>query len=80
MKNTENGNVYLFFFQALSSDLGEDRPNFPGSRSNWTESLEFVQPDLYDGIPVYRVMNRKGEIIDPNYDPKVLFLMSVNIT
>lgn len=49
----------------------EDRPNFPGSRSSWTEKIEFIQPDLYDGIPVYRVMNRKGEIIDPAHDPQV---------
>lgn len=54
----------------MSSEV-EDRPNFPGSRSNWTEKIEFVQPDLYDGIPVYRVMNRKGEVIDSNHDPKV---------
>ncbi|KAB7506691.1 2-oxoisovalerate dehydrogenase subunit alpha, mitochondrial [Armadillidium nasatum] len=49
----------------------EDRPNFPGSRSKWTEKIEFIQPDLYDGIPVYRVMNRKGEIIDPANDPQL---------
>lgn len=60
--------------QTLSSALGEEQPNFPGSRSKWTEKLEFVQPDLYDGIPVYRVMNRKGEVIDPAYDPKVCSL------
>ncbi|XP_063610540.1 2-oxoisovalerate dehydrogenase subunit alpha, mitochondrial-like [Penaeus indicus] len=61
----------LIHSRTLSSALGEEQPNFPGSRSKWTEKLEFVQPDLYDGIPVYRVMNRKGEVIDPAYDPKV---------
>lgn len=47
----------------------EDRPQFPGSKSRWTEKLQFVEPTLYDGIPVYRVMNRNGEIIDPSQDP-----------
>ncbi|KAK3872025.1 hypothetical protein Pcinc_022872 [Petrolisthes cinctipes] len=57
--------------RCLSSGLVEEQPNFPGSRSKWTESLDFVQPDLYDGIPVYRVMDRKGNIIDPASDPKL---------
>lgn len=61
----------------------EDRPNFPGSRSKWTEKIEFIQPDLYDGIPVYRVMNRKGEIIDPANDPqvdyKIMIIIETNI-
>ncbi|KAK2709420.1 hypothetical protein QYM36_013175 [Artemia franciscana] len=52
-------------------NLGEDRPQFPGSRSQWTEKLEFIQPDIYDGIPVYRVMNTKGQIIDQTQDPQL---------
>ncbi|CAL1289213.1 unnamed protein product [Larinioides sclopetarius] len=48
-----------------------DRPQFPGSQSRWTEKLEFVRGDIYDGIPVYRVMNRDGNIMDPSYDPKL---------
>ena len=51
----------------------DERPQFPGSRSQWTEKLEFVRPDLYDGIPVYRVMDRKGKVIDPSQDPQVIF-------
>ncbi|PRD33639.1 UNVERIFIED_CONTAM: Bckdha [Trichonephila clavipes] len=48
-----------------------DKPQFPGSQSRWTEKLEFVRGDIYDGIPVYRVMNRDGNIIDPSHDPKL---------
>lgn len=51
--------------------LGDDRPLFPGSRSTFTEKLEFVEPDIYDGIPVYRVMDKKGNVIDPSQDPGV---------
>ncbi|GIY85768.1 2-oxoisovalerate dehydrogenase subunit alpha, mitochondrial [Caerostris extrusa] len=48
-----------------------DKPQFPGSQSNWTEKLEFVRGDIYDDIAVYRVMNRDGNIIDPSHDPKL---------
>lgn len=49
----------LFHFQsALRSDMAipsdDDKSQFPGSKSTFTEKLEFLQPDLYDGIPVYR--------------------------
>lgn len=54
----------------LCSSMTEDKPNFPGSRSKWTEKLEFVQPDLYDGIPVYRVMDRSSDVINPDHDPQ----------
>ena len=53
----------------MSTD--EERPNFPGSRSDWTSKLEFVQPDIYDGIPVYRILDAKGKIIAPEEDPHV---------
>ena len=53
------------------TDLVVDKPNFPGSRSRWTEQLEFVFPDTYDGIPVYRVMNRDGHVIDESQDPNL---------
>lgn len=56
---------------SLSSRLSEDKPVFPGSRSSWTEKLEFLEPNRYEGIPVYRVMNTKGEVINPSQDPKV---------
>ncbi|XP_076354145.1 branched chain keto acid dehydrogenase E1 subunit alpha [Tachypleus tridentatus] len=48
-----------------------DRPVFPGSRSQWTEKLEFIQPDIYDGIPVYRVTNRDGKVINSSQDPQL---------
>lgn len=48
-----------------------DRAEFPGSRSNYTERLEFVVPELYEGIPVYRVMNRKGQILNSDQDPNL---------
>ncbi|XP_063958742.1 2-oxoisovalerate dehydrogenase subunit alpha, mitochondrial-like [Lytechinus pictus] len=49
--------------------VDDDKPQFPGSKSVFSEKLEFLKPDEYDGIPVYRVMNRDGEVIDPEQDP-----------
>ncbi|KAG9511179.1 2-oxoisovalerate dehydrogenase subunit alpha, mitochondrial, partial [Fragariocoptes setiger] len=41
-----------------------ERPNFPGSRAPWTETLSFIEPTNIAEIPVYRVTNRDGEVID----------------
>lgn len=55
----------------VGSSHKTDKPQFPGSRSNWTEKLEFLEADAYEGIPVYRVMTRDGFIIDPSQDPNL---------
>lgn len=49
----------------------EDKPNFPGCRSNWTTRLTFVDSESYDGIPVFRVMNREGKVIEAGSDPEL---------
>jgi 2-oxoisovalerate dehydrogenase E1 component alpha subunit len=49
----------------------EDKPQFPGSRSSFTTKLEFINPEKFEGIPVYRVMDRQGVITDSSQDPKV---------
>ncbi|UYV74701.1 BCKDHA [Cordylochernes scorpioides] len=64
----ETPNVGDVLFQSYCDD---DRPVFPGSRCRWIEKLEFVMADVYDGIPVYRVMDRAGNIINPDEDPKL---------
>ncbi len=33
--------------------------HFPGAKATYTDHLDFLKPDLYDGIPVYRVMDRQ---------------------
>ena len=27
---------------------------FPGAKASYTESMDFLKPDEYDGIPIYR--------------------------
>ncbi|KAL3874993.1 hypothetical protein ACJMK2_037936 [Sinanodonta woodiana] len=49
--------------------INEDRPEFPGSKSVFVNKLKFLWPEKMEGIPVYRVMNRKGEIYDSSEDP-----------
>ena len=67
-------------FQSLSSEPSKfynDAPEFPGSKHKlaFTEKLQFIEPERYDGIPVYRVMDRQGNIIDESQDPKVTFIV-----
>ena len=42
---------------------------FPGAKAKYTESLDFLKPDEYDGIPIYRVMDNDGNVIHPEQDP-----------
>ncbi|XP_060524103.1 2-oxoisovalerate dehydrogenase subunit alpha, mitochondrial isoform X2 [Cylas formicarius] len=45
--------------------------DFPGARTSWTESLYFTKPSSYGPIPVYRVMDRQGNVLVPSEDPKL---------
>jgi len=49
----------------------ESLAQFPGARAAYTDKLEFLQPDVTNGIPIYRVMGRNGEVIDPSHDPRL---------
>ena len=45
---------------------------FPGAKARYTESLSFLTPSSKtEGIPVYRVMDKKGDIILPDSDPNL---------
>ena len=57
--------------EAVGSDGTEVRPQFPGATASWTHELEFVNADRYNGIPVYRVMDRNGRVIQAKDEPKV---------
>ncbi|XP_035950795.1 2-oxoisovalerate dehydrogenase subunit alpha, mitochondrial isoform X2 [Halichoerus grypus] len=47
----------------------DDKPQFPGASAEFVDKLEFIQPNVISGIPVYRVMDRQGQIINPSEDP-----------
>lgn len=57
--------------RCLFGSGADEQPQFPGSRSRWTEKLEFLKSETMAGIPVYRVMNRDGEVIDSSQDPNL---------
>uniref|UniRef100_A0A3Q3AKV4 2-oxoisovalerate dehydrogenase subunit alpha n=1 Tax=Kryptolebias marmoratus TaxID=37003 RepID=A0A3Q3AKV4_KRYMA len=57
--------------QQKTVDSSLEKPQFPGASAEFVDHLEFIQPNVISGIPVYRVMDRQGKIIDPSQDPQV---------
>lgn len=52
-------------------DSSLEKPQFPGASAEFVDQLEFIEPNVISGIPVYRVMDRQGNIINPSQDPQV---------
>ncbi|XP_061637754.1 2-oxoisovalerate dehydrogenase subunit alpha, mitochondrial isoform X3 [Phyllopteryx taeniolatus] len=48
-----------------------EKPQFPGASAEFVDQLEFIEPNVISGIPVYRVMDRQGNIINPSQDPQL---------
>jgi len=44
---------------------------FPGAKARYTETLKFLTPSEYEGIPIYRVMSREGEVMHSEQDPNL---------
>uniref|UniRef100_A0A4W3GTC2 2-oxoisovalerate dehydrogenase subunit alpha n=1 Tax=Callorhinchus milii TaxID=7868 RepID=A0A4W3GTC2_CALMI len=57
-------------FQQEFTSLDE-KPKFPGASAEFVDSLNFIQPNVISGIPIYRVMDRQGQIMNTSEDPKV---------
>ncbi|PAA51911.1 hypothetical protein BOX15_Mlig007704g1, partial [Macrostomum lignano] len=47
----------------------DEKPMFPGSRSSFTTQLDFIHPENFEGIPVYRLVNRRGDLVDGAPEP-----------
>ncbi|XP_068034146.1 LOW QUALITY PROTEIN: 2-oxoisovalerate dehydrogenase subunit alpha, mitochondrial [Anomalospiza imberbis] len=54
-----------------TAESPEERPQFPGASAAFAERLEFIQPQVLAGIPVYRVMDRQGQVLRPSEDPQL---------
>jgi len=55
-----------------ASPSSADASHFMGiHKTNYTETLSFLKADSYDGIPVYRVMDREGQVIHPGQEPQL---------
>ena len=52
---------------------GQFTSHYPGSGSKlqYVKSLNVVDPDFHEGIPVYQVLNTQGVIENESEDPKV---------
>lgn len=48
-----------------------DKASFPGYKGEFSTNLDFIYPENSPRIQCYRVMNRKGVVLDPNQDPQV---------
>ncbi|GCC31402.1 hypothetical protein chiPu_0009859 [Chiloscyllium punctatum] len=49
----------------------DEKPQFPGASAEYVDKLEFIQPNVISGIPIYRVMDRQGQIVNSDEDPKI---------
>jgi hypothetical protein len=52
-----------------------DKASFPGYKGEFSTNLEVLYPENNQQISCYRVMNRKGVILDSDQDPKVKSLV-----
>jgi len=48
-----------------------DLAAFPGYKGEFTTNLDFLYPDTLNDIQCYRVMDRRGNIINESQDPRV---------
>jgi len=54
-----------------STGQEEHLAQFPGARAAYTQRLDILQPDVTNGIPIYRVMDRDGSVFDPSQEPGI---------
>jgi 2-oxoisovalerate dehydrogenase E1 component alpha subunit len=65
------------FFQLLSTHSRPDTQQngklaeFPGARAPFVNEIKFINENSYDPIPIYRVMDGNGAIIDKNEEPNL---------
>jgi hypothetical protein len=55
----------------MHEDTLQEGHKYPGSRGHYTEKLSFLLPSEHNGIPVYRVLDLDGQVIDPAHDPNI---------
>ena len=51
--------------------IGTQTALYPGAKAKYTESMDFLRGNEYDGIPIYRVMDGDGSILDSAQDPNL---------
>ena len=51
-----------------------DRAQFPGYKGEFSTNLDFLYPDNMAEIQCYRVMDRRGNIINETENPNVIII------
>eukprot|EP01135_Chromosphaera_perkinsii_P006601 Nk52_evm3s554 gene=Nk52_evmTU3s554 len=62
------------FSSAVAYGNAEDTPEtpqFPGAKSAFTNTMKFMKPEMNEGIPTYRILDRAGKVINSKEDPKL---------
>ncbi|KAJ9582470.1 hypothetical protein L9F63_003163, partial [Diploptera punctata] len=55
----------------VNAEVSDDRPTYPGAQAQWTEKLQLIHPHLYVKIPIYRVLDKQGRIINSSEEPEI---------
>ncbi|KAI5637661.1 dehydrogenase e1 component domain-containing protein [Phthorimaea operculella] len=55
----------------ILSQNGGKVADFPGAKAPYVNEIKFLNETSYDPIPIYRVMDNNGEIIDSREDPNL---------
>lgn len=50
---------------------GSDKAQFPGARAPFVISPSLTHPGSVDPVPIYRVLDRDGSLLDSSQDPKL---------
>ncbi|XP_070578300.1 2-oxoisovalerate dehydrogenase subunit alpha, mitochondrial-like [Ptychodera flava] len=52
--------------------IDDDKPHFPGTwKSTYVDTMQFIKPELQDTIPIYRVLNWEGDIVNKSEEPNL---------
>lgn len=50
---------------------GGKQAEFPGAKGSYVTQMKFLNENSYEPIPIYRVMENNGEIIDKREEPNI---------
>lgn len=58
---------------ATNNSVEDETASFPGAQAKYTHFLELVPPESREPFPVYRVMDRDGQVLNASEEPQVKF-------
>jgi len=61
----------MMLLRSILKHLMKNEKKFLNDPRTYMHQLEFLEPKLEDSIPIYRVFDQQGKVIDPSQDPNV---------